>query len=64
MENEKNILKFINREIVKCAKKGVLYYYWNISQLDKITIDKIITELEKDNKVVKSKGTDYKLIMW
>lgn len=61
---EKEILKKINREIIKCAKKGELHYYWNIVGLNKSTIDEIIKELERDGKFVNSKGTNYKVIRW
>ena len=61
---EKEIVKVINREIIKCAKKGELHYYWDISDLDKITVNRVIILLERDGKIVKSKGEKYKIIMW
>jgi len=61
---EKEILKKINREILKQAKKGELHYYWNIVGLPKEVVGNVVIELEKDGKNVKSKGTDYKIIMW
>jgi len=61
---EKEILRVINREIIKSAKKGESYYYWDISDVDKRTIDKVSTILESEGKMVRSKGTKYKLITW
>lgn len=61
---EKVILKFLNREIIKSAKKGETCYYWDITELNK-TLVKIITEaLEADGKTVKSKGEKFKIIHW
>jgi hypothetical protein len=61
---EKEILKKINREILKQAKKGELYYYWDITGLPKEIVGNISVILEKEGKIVKSKGTNYKIIMW
>lgn len=61
---EKEILKFLKREIIKSAKKGNLYYYWNITGLNQYLVKNIIIELEKDGKNVKSKGEFFKIIMW
>lgn len=61
---EKEILKKINREILKQAKKGELYYYWNIMGIPKVIVSDIITTLEKEGKKIKSKGENYKIIMW
>lgn len=62
MKND--ILKTINREIVKCAKKGELHYYWDITGLSKILVAGIISDLEKEGRTVKSKGENYKIIYW
>jgi predicted transcriptional regulator len=57
-------IKKIKREILKQAKKGELHYYWDIVGLSKSVIDNITEELESEGKIVKSKGTNYKIIMW
>lgn len=62
MKNE--ILKKIKREIIKCAKKDELHYYWDITGLNKILIDVVVKELEDEGKIVKSKGDNFKIIMW
>ena len=54
----------MNREIVKAAKKGDLHYYWNIVGLPKEMASNVVIALEKEGKNVKSKGIDYKIIMW
>jgi len=61
---EKEILKKLNREIVKAAKKGDLHYYWDIVGVPKEVVGSIMITLEKEGKHVKSKGTNYKIIMW
>jgi hypothetical protein len=61
---EKTILKFLNREIIKSAKKDEICYYWDVTELNKTQV-KIITEmLEADGKTVKSKGENFKIIHW
>lgn len=62
VDNE--VLKKVKREIVKSAKKGDFHYYWNISGLSESSIRYIVNELELDKKMVKSKGTSYKIIRW
>lgn len=57
-------IKKINREIIKCAKKGEFHYYWDITGVNKIIVDNIIKELESDGKKVNSKGINYKVIRW
>lgn len=60
----KEELKKIKREILKCAKKGELHYYWDISMLNPLTVKAIITELESEGKFINSKGVKYKVIRW
>jgi hypothetical protein len=57
-------IKKIKREILKQAKKGELHYYWDITGLSKNVVDNISEELETEGKIVKSKGVNYKIIMW
>ena len=64
MREESEILKKINREIVKSAKKGDLHYYWEVSGLSAYMVKSIVETLEKEGKMVKSKGTNYKIIRW
>lgn len=61
---EKEILKKINKGILKAAKKGELHYYWDITGVPKEVVGNIMVELEKEGKIVKSKGINYKIIMW
>ena len=58
------IFKKLKREILKSAKKGYFHYYWDITGLNKILVNIICEELEKDNKMIKSKGNNFKIIMW
>ena len=60
----KEELKRINRDILKCAKKGELYYYWDISNINPLIVKSIISELESDGKFINSKGVKYKVIRW
>lgn len=64
IESENEILKFLNREILKSAKRGDFHYYWDISGLTEYTIKGIISKLEKEGKFFKSKGTNFKIIHW
>lgn len=65
LKNEINDnLKKIHREIIKSAKRGDLFYYWDITGLPRILVDEVISNLEKEGKNVKSKGNNFKLIMW
>ena len=61
---ESEILKKIRREIVKSAKKDTYHYYWNITGLDIFMVGNIVITLEKEGKIVKSKGENFKIIMW
>jgi hypothetical protein len=58
------ILKKINREIIKSAKKDLYYYYWDVTSLDRYMVGEIVTQLEKEGKKIKNKGDNFKLIMW
>lgn len=65
MEDRINIeLKKINREILKSAKKGDLYFYWDITGLPKTLVGDVVAKLEKEGRKVNSKGPNYKIIMW
>jgi hypothetical protein len=64
MKMEKEILKKINREILKAAKKGDFHYYWDITGIPKEVVGNVVVTLEKDGRNVKSKGDNYKIIMW
>ena len=64
LKEEQDILKIIRREIIKCAKKGELHYYWDISDVRESMVKSIVEQLEKDGKMVNSKGTNYKIIKW
>lgn len=63
-EKEKEILKFLNREILKSAKKGDFHYYWDITNLSPYLVKTIIELLVKEGKFFKSKGTNFKIIHW
>jgi len=60
----KDILKKINRDIIKAAKHGDLYCYWDITGIPKEVVGDIMVTLEKEGKTIKSKGEKYKIIMW
>jgi hypothetical protein len=64
IEKENEVLKFLNREILKSAKKGDYHYYWDITGLSDYMIKGIIATLEKEGKFIKSKGTNFKIIHW
>lgn len=64
METEKDIMKKINREMVKVAKKGNNYFYWDITGLDRFMVGNIVIQLEKEGRTVKSKGENFKIIYW
>jgi Holliday junction resolvasome RuvABC DNA-binding subunit len=64
IRQDNEILRKIKREIIKCAKRGDLHYYWDISGIGDSTVKGIILELEKEGKMVKSKGMNYKIIRW
>jgi len=57
-------IKKIRREILKSAKKGEFHYYWNVFGLSDSVIENITEELESEGKMIKSKGTSYKIIRW
>ena len=61
---KQEILKILKREILKSAKKGDFHYYWDTTGLEKSMINLVISELESDNKTVKSKGEFFKIIHW
>lgn len=63
-EKEKELLKFLNREILKSAKKGNFHYYWEITGLSEHLIKTTISTLEKEGKFFKSKGLNFKIIHW
>lgn len=63
-EKEKEILKFLNREILKSAKKGNFHYYWDITGISPYLVKSIIEILVKEGKFFKSKGTNFKIIHW
>lgn len=63
IKQDNEILKKINREIIKCAKRGDLHYYWDFSGLGDSVVKGITMELEKDGKMVKTKG-NCKIIRW
>lgn len=64
LEKEKEILKNLNREILKNAKKGNFHYYWDITGISPYLVKSIIEILEKEGKFFKSKGTNFKIIHW
>lgn len=63
-DQKQNILKFLHREIIKSAKRGETFYYWDITESNKILVDIVISELEKEGKIIKSKGPNFKIIRW
>lgn len=64
MDEENKILKNINREILKNAKKGEFHYYWDIRELREFMVKSLIIRLEDDGKMVRSKGENFKIIHW
>ena len=64
IRQEYEILKKIRREILKSAKKGDLHYYWETTGLSDSIVKSIVLQLEEESKMVKSKGTNYKIIRW
>lgn len=63
-EEENKILKNINKEILKCAKKGDLHYYWDITGISSLMVKIIIEKLESEGKFISSKGSNFKIIRW
>jgi hypothetical protein len=64
LDRENEILKKIRREIIKSAKNGDVHYYWETGGLSDSMVKGIISTLEKEGKIVKSKGINYKIIRW
>ena len=64
IEEEDKILKFLNKEILKSAKKGDFHYYWDITGISKYMVESIIEKLEKEARMVTSKGVNFKIIHW
>jgi len=64
MNEENKILKNINREILKSAKKGEFHYYWDVRELSNFMVKSIITRLEDEGRMVRSKGENFKIIHW
>lgn len=64
IKQENEILRKIKREIIKCAKKGEIHYYWEITGLSDSTVKSIVKELESDGKYVNSKGMNFKIVRW
>lgn len=64
LKEDAEILKRLKREILKSAKKDEVFYYWETTGLSDSTVRGIVAELEKDNKMVKSKGPNFKIIRW
>jgi hypothetical protein len=61
---ENEILKKIRRDILKSAKKGDFYCYWDITNLSHTLVGDIVAKLEKEGKKVNSKGPNFKIIRW
>lgn len=64
IEKENEILKFLNREILKSAKKGNFHYYWDITEISPYMVKSVIERLENEGKFFKSKGNNFKIIHW
>lgn len=64
IKQENEILKKIRREILKSAKKGDVHYYWETVGLSDSVVKSIVTILEDEGKMIKSKGANYKIIRW
>jgi hypothetical protein len=64
IEEENKILKNINKEILKCAKKEELHYYWDITGISSFMVKVIIERLESEGKFISSKGSNFKIIRW
>ena len=64
IEKENEILKNLNREILKSAKKGDFHYYWDITGISPYLVKTTISTLEKEGKFFKSKGLNFKIIHW
>ena len=64
LDEENRILKEIEKEIKKSAKKGDFHYYWDISGLSQFMIKSLIEKLEKEGRMVNSKGNKFKIIRW
>lgn len=64
LDEENRILKDIEKEIKKSAKKGDFHYYWDISGLSQFMVKSIIEKIEKQGRMVNSKGVKFKIIRW
>ena len=64
LDEENMILKDIEKEIKKSAKKGDFHYYWDISGLGTYMVKSIIEKLEKQGRMINSKGVKFKIIRW
>lgn len=64
LKEEKELLKKINREIIKSAKKGDFHLYWEFTGLPDSMVRSIVSQLESEGKMVKSKGQNCKIIRW
>lgn len=65
LDEENRIIKEIEKEIKKSAKKGDFHYYWDISGLSQFMVKSIIEKIESmPGRFVNSKGTNFKIIRW
>lgn len=64
IEEENKILKNINREILKSAKRDEKHYYWYVIGLTDYMVKSITSRLEEEGKTVTSKGINFKVIHW
>lgn len=64
IEEENKILKNINREILKSAKRDEKHYYWDVIGLTDYMVKSITSRLEEEGKTVTSKGINFKVIHW
>lgn len=64
IDMENKIFKNINKEILKAAKKGDFHYYWDVTGLNSFLIKSITEKLENENRFVKSKGDNFRIIRW
>jgi hypothetical protein len=65
LDEENRILKEIDKEIKKSAKKGDFHYYWDISGLSQFMVKSVVEKIESQpGRFVNSKGTNFKIIRW
>ena len=62
--SKEDVLKDIKKGILKSAKKGDFHYYWDITGLDVNIVKSVMNVLEKEGKMFKSKGVNFKIIRW